>query len=99
MRIYLSGRRGLLALNAVLLAGLALVSWAPSADAQPQGRAPGEYTMVAGRTIMGGPAAVHIVDSANQEIVTLRWDQAKQSLMGLGYRNIAGDGRAAPPGR
>jgi hypothetical protein len=100
MRTYLRGRRGLIVLNGVLLAVLAAVVAAPVADGQVQpARARGEYTMVAGRTNAGGPAAVYIVDSANQEMVVLRWDQSKHSMVGLGYRNILGDGRAAPPGR
>jgi hypothetical protein len=52
--------------------------------------------MVAGKTISGGPAAVYIVDSANQELVALKWDQAKQQMVGTGYRSLQGDARAIP---
>jgi hypothetical protein len=100
MRTFLKGKRGLIVLNGVLLAVLAAMAAVPIAEAQVQAvRARGEYTMVAGRTNAGGPAAVYIVDAANQEMVVLRWDQSKHSMIGLGYRNILGDGRAAPPGR
>jgi hypothetical protein len=91
-------RRGLLILNASLLAALALLTWGPLAvgqNAQP-GRARGDYTMVAGKTISGGPSAVYIVDSANQELVALRWDQAKQQMVGMGYRSLTGDARSIP---
>jgi hypothetical protein len=99
MRTYLGGRRGLIVLNVVLLAILgAMVSVPALAQNQPA-RARGEYTMIAGRTNAGGPAAVYIVDSANHEVVALRWDSSKNAMIGLGYRNILGDGRASPPGR
>ena len=91
------GRGGLIALNASLVAVLGFVTWAQGQNLGVRAR--GEYTMVAGRTTGAGPAAVYIVDAANQEMVALRWDQSKQSLIGLGYRNLAGDGRSSPPGR
>jgi hypothetical protein len=92
------GRRGLLALNAVLLAVLAVFTWGPLAGAQnaAPARARGDYTMVAGKTNAGGPSAVYIVDSSNQELVALRWDQGKQQMVGLGYRSLQGDTRAIP---
>lgn len=96
----LEGRRGLVALNATLLGALTVLtfgSFASGQNAQPgAGRARGDYTMVAGRTISGGPAAVYIVDSSNQELVALRWDQAKQQMVGMGYRSLQGDARAVP---
>jgi hypothetical protein len=94
------GRRGLIAVNAALLAALAGITFVPMATGQPAAtRARGQYTMVSGRTVSGGSAAVYIIDSSNQEMVALRWEQGKQSLLGLGYRNFAGDGATAPPGR
>ncbi len=96
-----SNRRLLVTLNVALLCALGAVTWWGSyAQAQSQrARARGEYTMIAGRTSSGGPAAIYLVDSSNQELVALRWDTGKQALVGLGYRNMAGDGRAASPGR
>jgi hypothetical protein len=95
------GRRGLIALNAALLGAFTVLTWGPPAsgqNAQPAatGRARGDYTMVAGRTISGGPSAVYVVDSSNQELVALRWDQAKQQMVGMGYRSLQGDARAVP---
>jgi hypothetical protein len=59
-------------------------------------RARGEYTMVAGKTSSGGSTdTVYIVDSANQEVVALRWDQTKKILNGVGYRSIQADARGA----
>jgi hypothetical protein len=75
----------------------------PSADAQPStregardnSRARGDYTMVAGRTNQGGPSVVYIVDSSNQELVALRWDQTKKVMAGVGYRSLSNDSRGA----
>ena len=91
-------RRGLIVLNAVLLAVLAALTWSPLASGQNQGagRARGDYTMVAGKTTAGGPAAVYLIDSANQEVVALRWDQSKQEMVGLGYRSLQTDARQVP---
>jgi hypothetical protein len=94
-----AGRRGLLFLNVALLAALGVLTFAPRVTAQNQpagGRARGDYTMVSGKTNVGGPAAVYIIDSSNQEVVALRWDQGKQVMSGLGYRNIEIDTRAIP---
>jgi hypothetical protein len=75
----------------------------PDAAAQPSSReatrdasrARGDYTMVSGRTNQGGPSVVYIVDSSNQELVALRWDQTKKVMGGVGYRNLAADSRGA----
>ena len=92
------GKRGLLALNAAMLASLAVLTWGPLAGAQnaAAGRARGDYTMVAGKTNAGGASTVYLVDSSNQELVALRWDQGKQQMVGLGYRSLQGDARAIP---
>lgn len=89
----------LLALNGallVLVAGLAL--WPSSATGQPNpGRIRGEYTMVSGKTVMGNGDAVYVLDSANRELVAMRWDQGRRSLVGIGYRNLDADTVIAPP--
>jgi len=92
----------MLVLNAVLACVLAAtLASRTSANAQQDGqpqerRARGEYTMVSGRTNQGGPQAVWLIDSANQELVVLRWDQTKQNLVGSGYRNLAADAKLSP---
>lgn len=89
----------LLALNGallVLVAGLAL--WPSNAAGQPNpGRIRGEYTMVSGKTVMGNGDAVYVLDSANRELVAMRWDQGRRSLVGIGYRNLDADTVIAPP--
>ncbi len=88
---------GLVALNGVLLAMLAFLLVRSPAGAQNEPpRARGEYTMVAGKLNAGGPPGVYIVDSNNQELVVLRWDQTKQTMLALAYRNIGTDSKAVP---
>jgi hypothetical protein len=84
--------RGLLALNAALLAVLALVTFAPGNHAGAQAaRGRGEYTMVAGGVPGIDSAGIYIVDVANQEMVIMAYDQQKKTLDGIGYRSLAGD--------
>ena len=86
--------RGLVALNAVLLAALAAVSVAPRAGAQaqtPPNRARGEYTLVGGEVSGASSHAIHVIDAANREMVTLVWEHSRSSLSGVGYRDLAAD--------
>jgi len=98
--------RGLLALNGALLAVLALVtlgghlpaSAGVGSNAQPVNRARGEYTMVAGEIKFGDSSGIWVVDSANQEMVAIRWNDGRNSFDGIDYRNLAED-QARRPGR
>lgn len=101
MRMLAKGNRRLLALNLALLAALLVSMYIPGAVAQnantPAGaRNRGEYTMISGRTNSGGADAIYVLDSANQELVALRWDGARQSLVGIGYRNLSADAKSVP---
>ncbi len=100
------GTLTLAAVNVALAATLAaLLAATPSraANAQPEGarlpRARGEYTMLAGRISAGGPAAVHLLDSVNQELVTIRWDASRKNFAGIGFRSFETDIRTSAPGR
>lgn len=89
--------RGLLAANAALLLLLGAVTLAPTAGAQrAANRAPGDYTMVAGRIQGGSSNAVYIVDSANQEMIAVRWNIGAKSLDGVGYRDLSADAQMSP---
>lgn len=93
---------GLLALNAALLAGLAIVTLAPHADAQrsrKDTRNRGEYTMVSGEIQGRAEAAIYIIDAANEELVAVRWDQSRQTLTPLGFRDISEDRKTGGAGR
>lgn len=101
MNRYLKDNRPLLALNVLLVAALVAVTWAPPADAQNaapprEGRIRGDYTMVSGRVNVGGASAIYVLDAANREVIALRWDAAKQSLTGVGYRDLDADARSSP---
>ena len=92
----MSTRRRLIALNSALLAVLALVSLSPAARAQRSGpqRTPGTYTMVSGRITGSTPHAVYLVDSTNQEMLTLLWNQSNHGMDVVGYRDINADTQA-----
>lgn len=85
-------RRGLLTLNALLLAALGAVTLAPSADAQnATPRARGEYSLVGGGVTGGNANAVYVLDSANRELIALLWDNSRRQINGIGYRDLAND--------
>ncbi|MBL8762088.1 MAG: hypothetical protein JNL50_12380 [Phycisphaerae bacterium] len=90
--------RALAVVNGALILALGLVMLSAPATAQPgnPARARGEYTMVAGKTVSGSNAAVYILDAANREMVAVRWDQTRKSLVGIGYRNLDTDSKAQP---
>jgi hypothetical protein len=102
MNQLVKSNRSLVVLNAALLAGLVLVMWSQTAGAQnsaerpANGRNRGEYTMISGKTNAGGADAIYVLDAANQEVIALRWDVAKQSLTGIGYRNLIADSKSVP---
>lgn len=89
----------LIAINLLLLAILSVVTFAPSATAQNQpNRGRGEYTMVGGGLDNGTSDGVYIIDSANSEMIMLRWDNARTRLNGVGFRDLDDD-KDAQPGR
>jgi len=88
--------RALVVLNGALIAVLGAVVLAPSSLAQRGSRARGEYTMVSGRIIGGNANAVYIVDSSNQEMIAVRWNESSKSLDGLGYRDLSADAQTQP---
>lgn len=96
---------GLLALNGVLLGVLAWVSLSPEATGgvldqpgagQPLTRARGDYSMVAGPIRTGNASAIWIVDAANQELAVVRFNDSKQQLEGIGFRDLAADAQRRP---
>jgi hypothetical protein len=92
------GRGGpwpLVAVNVALLAVLGVTAVLP---AQPAGnRAPGQYAMVGGEFLAGGGGnAVYILDSTNQDIVAVRWDQSRGTLAGIGYQDLSAAAQGRP---
>jgi len=89
--------RALVALNAGLLAVLALVTAVPRADAQAGvRRPPGTYALVGGEPPGGNANAVYVLDSANRELIVLRWNNSINQLEGIGYRDLRTDAVAEP---
>ncbi|QKK06665.1 MAG: hypothetical protein HND58_01210 [Planctomycetota bacterium] len=55
--------------------------------------------MVAGEIRAGGDASgIYIIDSVNEEMVVVRWDDNRGTLSGIDYRSLATD-TARRPGR
>ncbi len=87
----------LIAVNAALLGVLAFVEFGPAASAQQShepARPRGQYTLVGGQIQTGNSNAVYIVDSVNQEMIVLRWEDGRNILSGIGYRDLEEDARA-----
>lgn len=105
--------QALLILNVSLIALLgALTLWpAPLVDASaalaqstPPGTAAaarprGQYIMVSGRVQGSTANVVYILDSANQEMIGVRYNRTAQSLEAIGYRSLVDDGRPGGGGR
>jgi hypothetical protein len=92
-------RKGLLAINGLLLGGVAVLGLWQAAGAQPSGpaRPRGEYTAVSGKSVTGGGSdMVYILDGSNREIIALKWDASKKSFVGIGYRGLELDNQVAP---
>lgn len=81
--------RGLITLNVLLIVALVLVSIGPAdSNAQNANRARGQYTAL-GMNITGSVGdAIAIFDANNQEIVALRWDASRRSLVGIDYASL-----------
>lgn len=89
-------RKGLIALNAVLLGALALMTLAPGAHAQPRTKRPkGQYAMLDGKIQGSAEAAIYVFDSANFELIALRWDRSRKVLNTIGHRDVAEDFKQA----
>ncbi len=87
-------RRLLLATNITLAAGIAIaaVSLPANGTQQQPDRARGQYTMLAGDVRSGGNSSVvYIIDSVNEEMIAVRWDDNRSALGGLDYRSLADD--------
>lgn len=86
----------LVIVNVVLFGVLAFVEFGPVAVAQPgmvdpAARPRGAYTLVGGRVQTGNANAVWVIDSANQEMVVLQWEDGRNVLKGVGYRDLEED--------
>lgn len=91
--------KGLIALNALLMGLLAIVTLAPGAQAQSKPkRATGQYAIVDGQIQGVAEAAIYVYDTSNQEMLALRWDRSRKALQVLGHRDVAADAEQAQKG-
>ncbi len=89
--------RALIGLNAALLVVLGAVSLTPVAGAQgATRRPPGVYSIIGGDLPSGNSNGVYVLDSANRELILLRWDNTRNIVEGLGYRDLNDDVNAEP---
>ena len=84
------GRRGLIALNAVLIGVLGWVSFEPGAAAQ-QARGRGAYLILGGQPEAGASNDVWVIDTLNQQMLGIRYDAGRRQLTGIGYRDLDAD--------
>ena len=97
VRAAASDLRAALVVNAIGLALLAAVTFAPTAGAQYRAR--GSYTMAAGRANGADSGVVYVVDTANQELIAVTYNPNTKVIDGVGYRNIAADAGEVARGR
>jgi len=91
------GVLGLIGLNAALAVALLLVEFGPRAWAQPgdgPARPRGEYTLIGGEIQTGNSDAVYVIDSVNQEMIVMTWEDGRNNLNGIGYRDLDADSKA-----
>lgn len=89
-------RRLILGANFVLAGAVLTMGVVGIAGAQPergdlQRRASGQYSCVGGQTIGGYTNVIYVLDSANRELVALKWNDATKQLEGIGYRDLVLD--------
>jgi len=70
--------------------GLVVVGMA-GAQATQARRIGGQYTCVGGKTLGGYTNVIYVLDSANREMVALKWNDATKQLEGVGYRDLDED--------
>jgi hypothetical protein len=84
-----TSRGGLIALNLLLLAIFAAVSFVPETIAQTPKS--GHYISIPAKANSITSGIVYILDTDNQELVAVTWDHNNNRIATLGYRNIKSD--------
>ncbi|CAN5870819.1 hypothetical protein BH11PLA1_BH11PLA1_15480 [soil metagenome] len=85
----------LLAVNCLLLIALGAAALGQGVSPLAASRARGQYVVVPGK-ILGSPTnAIYILDTANEELVAVRWNKTGQRLDGIGFRDIIADAASA----
>lgn len=83
----------LVLLNTALLGALALVSLSPNAPAVADGQsaARGEYVAISGSIAGTKTPVIWVVNQASQELVAFQYEEQRNQLVGIGYRNLNND--------
>ena len=83
----------LVLLNTALLGALALVSLSPNAPAVADGQsaARGEYVAISGTIAGTKTPVIWVVNQASQELVAFQYEEQRNQLVGIGYRNLNND--------
>lgn len=87
----------LIAVSCIVAMAIALWPTIRGAQAQSGQRARGNYLILAGKNISNDTSQLFCLDTANQELIGLRWNPGAGQLEVAGYRSIAAD-RQAPLG-
>ena len=89
-----TSRSGVIALNVVLLVSLTVVALVPSSEAQST---PSQRYLALPSTANGiTTGVVYIMDTAGKELAAVAWNQNRNKIMTLGYRNISVDISTVP---
>lgn len=92
MRTLTRPSRGLTALITLNVAALGFLAWVElSPDSFAQTRARGTYVATSIRQKGSDADLVWILNETTQELVAIRWDDAKRVVEGFGYRNLGTD--------
>lgn len=98
-----TSRNGVIALNVLLIAVLTAIVFVPTSDAQQA--QPSSYTpptatpaYLAVPSVASGMSTgvVYIMNTVQREMVAVAWNQNRNKIMTLGYRNIAADAQSVP---
>lgn len=86
----------LIVLNAALVLVLMVFTLSATATARQNGLRPrGAYQMVAGKMSGSSTSPVYVVDSVNQELISLTWNRNINRFDLFAYRNVGADAQEA----
>ena len=89
-RRFITGANFVLA-GAALTMVVAGIAGAQPGQAGGERRASGQYSCVGGKTLGGYTNVIYVLDSANRELVALKWNDGTKQLEGIGYRDLVSD--------
>lgn len=91
---------GLIAINLALLTLLAIITWAPTSNADSEAFAPsGDYIMVGGQVTGLTGSGVYVLDQRSGILLGLKYDLGSKKMKRMSIRNINHDAAKSGPGR